>query len=452
MNSEHELLDLCTYVVSLAKESGADDVEVHAKIQTELESDIELAQISSVNQQSGAQIAVRVVIGKKIGGAFTNIASKEAAEEVVQFAINAAKATTEDSDWVTFSTPETYPIVNGLWNDEVIKTEPDAIVKTTGELIIKASEAEAGLILMGGTTAVGYGFEAYANSNGVAHAEKGTVAVLVGVAAAKTETGMTPMVFAYDIKRDLDLDLDHTVSKIAKLIRLCKTVVSGKTGKHTVVFHPQAYPQLLNYTLVRSIRGDNVARGKSKIGDKIGDLIASGIFSLSDDGLHPDGVNTSIADDEGVPRRKTKIIEKGVLRSFLWDTYWANKMDVKSTGNARRNLRQGLVEIASTSLVVEPGKREIEDIISEVKHGYYIQGVQGAHSANPESGDFSVVGNPAFLIENGKLVGAINGLMVSGNAFEMLENVIEIAKTPHRLQSWIGPEIVCKDIDIIAKE
>ncbi|MBY8998042.1 MAG: TldD/PmbA family protein [Candidatus Thorarchaeota archaeon] len=452
MKNEHELLDLCKSIVTFAKESGADEAEAHAKIQTELESDIELAQISSVNQQSGAQIAIRVVIGKKIGGAFTNIASKEATQEAVQFAINAAKATTEDPDWVSLSTPETYSTVNGLWNDEVVKTESDLIVKTTGELIVKASEAEPGLILMGGTTAVGYGFEAYANSNGVTHSEKGTVAVLVGVAGAQTETGMTPMVVAYDIKRDLDLDLDRTVDELAKLIRLCKTVASGKTGKHTVVFHPQAYAQLLNYTLVSSIRGDNVVRGKSKIGDKIGDVVASDLFTLIDDGLNPDSVNTSIADDEGVPRRETPIIEKGVLRSFIWDTYWANKMGVKSTGNARRNLRQGLVEIASTSLVIEPGKREIEDIISEIKHGYYIQGVQGAHSANPESGDFSVVGNPAFLIEDGKLVGAINGLMVSGNAFTMLENVIEIAKTPHRLQSWIGPEIVCKDMDIIAKE
>jgi PmbA protein len=127
-------------------------------------------------------------------------------------------------------------------------------------------------------------------------------------------------------------------------------------------------------------------------------------------------------------------------------------MGVKSTGNAKRNMRQGLLEIGFTNLIVEPGPREIEDIISEIDHGYYIQNVQGAHSANPESGDFSVVGNPAILIEKGKKVGAINGLMVSGNAFDMLKNIVEVAKTPHALVSWIGPEIICKDIDIITAE
>jgi len=452
LDSDKELLELCRYIVSRALESGADEAEAQAKLNTELESAIELAQISSVNQHTGAQIAIRVLKGKKIGGAFTNIATKKAAKEAVNFAISAANATTEDPDWVSLATPEEYATLNGLWIDEVAKTKPDAIVKSTGELIAKTSGAEPGLVLIGGTTAISYMFEAYANSNGVAHSEKGTVTVMVGIASAQTESGMTPMVFAYDIKRGLNLNLDNIVEQLGQQIRLCKKVVDGKTGKHTVVFHPQAYATLLDNTLIKSIRGDNVARGKSKIGDKIGDMIASDHFTLSDDGLYPGGANTSIADDEGAPRKTTQIIEKGILRSFLWDTYWANRMGVKSTGNAKRNLKQGLVSIAPTNLIVGPGKREIEDIISEIKHGYYIQNVQGAHSANPESGDFSVVGNPAFLIKNGKLVGAINGLMVSGNGFDMLQNVIEIAKVPHYLQNWIGPEIIFKDIDIIAKD
>jgi PmbA protein len=452
MKDEQELLALCKFAITAAKNGGADEAEAHGKFQTDLDTDIELAQISGVNQQTGAQIAIRVIIGKKIGGAFTNIATKETVKDAVDFAIRAAKATSEDPDWVSLSQPQDYPTIGGLWHDEVVKTELDSIIDSTGELIVSASRAEEGLILVGGTTAVTYGFVAYANSNGVSHAERGTASVIAGVAAAQTETGMTPMTVAYDIKRNLDLDMNQIVSTLAERIRLYKNVVKGKTGQHTVVFHPQAYSGIFTYTLVRGIRGDNVARGKSKIADKIGDHIASKTFTLKDDGIYPGAIKTSIADDEGVPRRTTSIIEGGVLQSFLWDTYWANKMNVKSTGNAARNLRQGLVEISPSSLVVEPGTRSIDEIISDIEHGYYIQAVQGAHSSNPESGDFSVVGNPALLIEDGKLVGAINGLMVSGNAFELLENVVEVARDPHHLQTWIGPELICKDISIIAKE
>ncbi|MHA1943686.1 MAG: TldD/PmbA family protein [Candidatus Thorarchaeota archaeon] len=452
MQSEKELLDLCKYIVKHAQDLGADAVEAHIQAHTELESDVELAQINSVNQQIADQIAIRVFIGKKMGNAFTNITTREAANEAIELALNAAKVTTDDEDWVSLPSPKEYPVIEGLWHKEVVEQEPSVIVNDTGELIAKASAAEEGLIVAGGSSGVTYGTAAYANSNGISHSEKATVSYIVVVAVAQTEAGMTPSVFSYDIQRDLNVDLDQTVSKIAEQIRLCKNVVKGKTGKHNVIFHPQAYSQLLNYTLMEGVKGDNVARGKSKIGDKIGDTIASELFSLVDDGLYAGGANTSIADHEGVPRQRTPIVENGVLRTFLWDTYWANKMGVQSTGNARRNMRQGLVEIGFTNLVVEPGTREIEEIISEIDHGYYIQSVQGAHSANPESGDFSVVGNPAILIRKGKLVGAINGLMVSGNAFDMMKNIVEIAKTPHALVSWIGPEIICKDIDVIASE
>jgi PmbA protein len=452
MEGEKELLDLCQYIVKQAKELGAGAAEVHAQSHNELESDVELAQISSVNQQVASQIAIRVFIDKKMGNAFTNIPTREAADEAISLAINAAKATTKDDDWVALPSPAEYPKIEGLWFDDVVKQESGVIIDATGELISMCSAAEEGLIVVGGGSGVTYGAAAYANSNGIAHSEKATMSYIVAVAVAQTEVGMTPSVISYDLQRNLDVNLEKMVSKIANQIRLCKNVVNGKTGKHTVVFHPQAYSQLLNYTLMEGVKGDNVARAKSKIADKIGDAIASEHFSLLDDGLYVGAANTSIADHEGVPRQRTPIIEKGVLKTFLWDTYWANKMGVQSTGNAKRNMRQGLVEIGFTNLVIEPGKREIEEIISEIDHGYYIQSVQGAHSANPESGDFSVVGNPAFLIENGKMVGAINGFMVSGNAFDMLKNIVEVAKTPHFLVSWIGPEIICKDIDTIAAD
>ena len=114
-------------------------------------------------------------------------------------------------------------------------------------------------------------------------------------------------------------------------------------------------------------------------------------------------------------------------------------------------MRQGLVEIGRTNTVVEPGRRGIGDIVSAIDHGYLIRNVQGAHSSNPESGDFSVVGNPAVLIEDGEMVGAVHGLMVSGNAFELLNQVVEIAETPIVLQGLIGPEIVFDGVNVIAR-
>ena len=452
MVSEKELLELCKYIVTIGKDAGATAIEALSQFENQIESDIELSQISSVNQRIGTGIAIRLYIGKKMGSAFTNIATKESVKDSVDLAIAAAKVTTEDNDWIDLPYPQEYPKIDGLWYEEVVNANPSEIVSSTRELITKGSQSEPGLIIVAGGAAAFSGVTAYANSNDVTYSTKGTGSFIAEVAIAQTETSTTPMVIAYDVQRNLNVDIDETVKKVAEQIRRIKTSAKGKTGKYKIILHPQAYSQLFTYTLMQGARGDNVARGKSMIADKIGDTIASEIFTLVDDGLYPTSAVTSIADDEGVPRQRTPIIDKGVLRSFLWDTYWANKMDLKSTGNAKRNMRQGLVEISPTTLVVEPGSREIEDIISEIDHGYYIQSVQGAHSSNPESGDFSVVGNPAILIENGKMVGGVDGLMISGNIFDLLKNVVEIAKTTIPLFSWNGPEIVAKDIDVIAKE
>ncbi|TFG27294.1 TldD/PmbA family protein [Candidatus Thorarchaeota archaeon] len=452
MVSENELLELCKYIVATGKNAGATAIEALAQFENQIESDIELSQISSVNQRISTEIAIRLYIGKKMGSAFTNIATKESAKESVDLAIAAAKVTTEDKDWIDLPHPQEYPTLDGLWYEEVVNANPSEIVSSTGELITKGSQSEPGLLIVAGGSAAYYGVTAYANSNDVTYSTKGTGSFIAEAAIAQTEKSTTPMVMAYDIQRNLNLDIDGTVKNVAEQIRRIKVPATGKTGKYKIILHPQAYSALFTYTLMQGVRGDNVARGKSMIADKIGDQIASEIFTLVDDGLYPTSAVTSIADDEGVPRQRTPIIENGVLRSFLWDTYWANKMDLTSTGNASRNMRQGLVEIGFTTLVIEPGTREIEDIISEFDYSYYIQNVQGAHSSNPESGDFSVVGNPAILIENGKMVGGVDGLMISGNIFDFLKNVTEIAKTAIPRFSWIGPEIVVKDIDVVAKD
>jgi PmbA protein len=448
---ENELLELCRYIVSSGITAGATVIEALAQSQTELETDIALSEINSVNQKVETEIAIRLYIGKRMGSAFTNIPTKKSIREAVDLALAAARVTTEDDDWISFSQPQEYSEIDGLWSDEVVKTSPGEVVDLTGKLISAASASEPGLVVVGGSSGASSFTKAYANSNGVSCAERGTTSYLVEAAIAQTELGATPIIFSYDVRRNLSLDLEKIVKTVANQIRICKTRAKGKTGIYPVIFHPQAYSQLFNYTLMQSVRGDNVARGKSKIADKIGDMIASRKFTLIDDGVIPEGAATTKADDEGVPRQRTPIIEKGVLRSFLWDTYWANKMGVNSTGNASRNMRQGLVDIKQTTLIINPGNREIDEIKADIDYGYYILDVQGAHSSNPESGDFSIVGNPAFLIENGKFIGAVDGLMVSANVFDFLKNIVEIANTSVRLFSWIGPELLVKDVNVTAK-
>ncbi|TFF96841.1 TldD/PmbA family protein, partial [Candidatus Thorarchaeota archaeon] len=448
---EKELLALCEHAVAYGVEKGADQIEAHAQYRSELETEVEQGEVSSVNRIMGNEIAIRVYVEKRMGSAFTNIATKESVDEAVVLALEAARVASPDNEFESLSKPSDYPDVHGLWHGSVMNANPGSVVKDVVE-IVKMGATHEGLVPAVASSGADAYLIAYANNNGVRHAEKTSIGYGFLAAIAKTESGVTPMVFSIDVSHGLDIEKEKIVNEIVDILNICKNEVVGKSGRHTVVFHPRALFRLLQYTLVPSIKGENVARGKSKIGDKIGEQIASEKITLHDDGTHPKGIGTSIADAEGVGRHKTTVIEQGILRSFLWDTYWANKMGVHSTGNATRNMRQGLVEIEPTNIVIEPGARSIEDIVSDIDYGFYIQNVQGAHSSNPESGDFSVVGNPAILIEDGKRVGQVHGLMVSGNVFDLLKQIDEIAKDPHYLQGIIAPEIVVSDLQIVAKE
>ncbi|MBD3405375.1 MAG: hypothetical protein GF411_04450 [Candidatus Lokiarchaeota archaeon] len=452
MKDEKQLLELCKFVIQIAEERGISDIEVLAQYSSELSANLEMGEISSVNQNIGAQIAIRLYHDKKMGSAFTNIPTEDACEQALEMAIAAAKTVEPDDDWVSLPKPGAYSEINGIWHDTVLEIEPGKVVSSLAILSKDLAEAESGLIPAYGNWGTDFAYRAYANSNGVAVAERSTDSYAVAQAVAKTETGMTPGVFAFDVDRGTNIDSEQVVQEISEIIRICKKSVKGKTGKFQVIMHPFVYGQLLQYTLVESIKGDNVARGKSKIGDKIGEKIAPTFVTIYDDGLNPEGLNSSMFDDEGTPRQRTSIIEKGILRSFLWDNYWANKMGVSSTGNASRNMRQGLVEISPSTLCIEPGKRSFEDILSDIEYGFYIRGVQGAHSSNPESGDFSVVGNPAILIENGEMKGTVHGLMVSGNIYDLLNQIKEIANEPLPLISLFGPQILFDDVSIVAKE
>ena len=452
MTDERILLELCSHAVATGERMGVTAVEAQALSTSEVESNIELSQISGVNRKDLDGIAVRAFMNQRMGSAFTNIPTKAAVEQALSLAIKAARASTPDEDWASLPCPAKYVKIKGLWHDPVAECDSARVVEFAEEYMSRAMGAEPGLMPAYGGSGAGANHSAYANSNGVEHAERGTNAYVYLAAIAQIESGVTPAIGSYDIRRDLEFNLDWVVADIVSMIRLCKKTAEGVTGNHTVIFHPDAYQQILFFTLVQSIRGDNVARGKSMIADKIGDTIASELVTIVDDGTIPEGVATSVADDEGVPRRRTPIIEGGVLRSFIWDSYWANKMGVESTGNARRNMRQGQVELSPSTIVVEPGRRDIEELVSEVKHGYLVRDVQGAHSSNPESGDFSIVGNPAVLIEDGEMKGAVHGLMVSGNVFDLLKKVVDVAKAPLVLQGLIGPEIVCESMKVIARD
>jgi PmbA protein len=175
--------------------------------------------------------------------------------------------------------------------------------------------------------------------------------------------------------------------------------------------------------IFEAVNGDAIYRQSSFLVNKLGEKVAASNITVVDDGTMPGGFGTEPFDGEGVPTRRTMVIEKGVLKSYLLNTYTAKKLGMKTTGNAARGLA-GTPGIGSGNFYLQKGDRTPQQIIGDIKQGLYVFQFLG-FGVNTVTGDFSR-GVSGLWIENGELTYPVEEVTVAGNLKDMLNNISEI--------------------------
>ena len=186
--------------------------------------------------------------------------------------------------------------------------------------------------------------------------------------------------------------------------------------------------------------------------DKLGERVASELVTVYDDALMEGGLLTGKFDGEGVPSQTTAVIQKGVLKNFLYDNYNANKANTKSTGNASRSGGESYAStpvLEANNFVFNNGNQTPDQLISEIKNGLIVHGVQGAHSSNPESGEFSVVATPVWKIENGTVTHALRDVMLTGVFFDVLQNISAMGNNIRQLGQLVAPWIKVENVKVV---
>jgi PmbA protein len=167
----------------------------------------------------------------------------------------------------------------------------------------------------------------------------------------------------------------------------------------------------------------SVQRGRSPFAERLGSEVAGTALVLHDDGLDPDGPASSPFDGEGVPRRRTALIEDGTLRTYLYDTYTAHRGGAASTGNASRGGYRSQPSVGASNLVVAPGALGFAELLGEAGEGVFVADVAGLHSGvNPVSGTFSV-GASGCAIRGGELAEPLREFTIAGELVSMLKAV-----------------------------
>src|SRR5579872_2622678 len=199
------------------------------------------------------------------------------------------------------------------------------------------------------------------------------------------------------------------------------------TQQVPIVFAPEVARSLIG-SVFDAASGDAIWRHASFLAEKLGETIAAPHVTIVDDNLMllPTGVGgfgTSPFDGEGLPSRRTVVVQNGVLRTYLLNTYTARKLGMQSTHNASRGLA-GTPGIGCGNLFLEPGTLTPEQIIGDVKAGLYVTSLMG-FGTNIVTGDYSR-GATGLWIENGELTHAVEEITIAGNLGEMLQHVMAI--------------------------
>ena len=164
-------------------------------------------------------------------------------------------------------------------------------------------------------------------------------------------------------------------------------------------------------------------RGRSPFAERLGEEIASEALVLHDDGLDLAGPASSPFDGEGVPHRRTALIEDGRLQTYLHSTYTAHRAGVASTGNAGRGGYRSQPSVSASNLIVGAGSLSLEELFGEAGEGVYVTDIAGLHSGvNPVSGVFSV-GASGRAIHAGELAEPVREFTIASDLVSMLRSV-----------------------------
>jgi PmbA protein len=236
-----------------------------------------------------------------------------------------------------------------------------------------------------------------------------------------------------------------------KLLEQAKRRADVHTGRMPVLFTPTG-ALVLAFPLMVGIDGKNVYTGTSPVASKLDHKLFDSEISVVDDGTLDGRIGSASHDDEGVPHRRNRIVEQGVLKSFLYDLKTAAQSGVESTGNAGRGLFSPPYP-QPTNFLLLPGSTHLKEMIASIQDGVLVDQVLGLGQGNILSGAFSNPVGLGFKIEKGEIVGRVKDISIAGNIYDVLEHVAAVSRETQWVYSSFNlPYILLPEMNVVAKE
>ena len=440
--SQTDLKELAQDIVQRAMQGGATAAECVIREGDEFSTLVRLGQVETLKESGSKSIGVRIFHGKRAASTHSSDFTRPGLDRMLSSALELAKITSEDP----FSgIPE--PSQLGSISGDLDLYSPDVYSLPGEERISYARRAEKAALdsdpriknSEGGSFDAATGHKILANSHGFVGEYRRSYCSVAAIPIAQDEKGGMQRDYWFSVARSLDrLESPEHVGKVAAqrtIRRLGARKV--KTQQVPIIFDPLVGNSILGH-IFEGVNGDSVYRGASFLAGKLGEKIAAPQVTVIDDGTMVGGFGTSPFDGEGIPTRRTVVIENGVLKSYVLNTYTARKLGLQTTANASRGLA-GTPGIGPGNYFLQPGTKTPQQLIGEVKEGLYVTEFLGM-GVNLVTGDYSR-GASGLWISGGELTYPVEEITVAGNLKDMFLNISEIANDLEFRGSVASPTI-----------
>ncbi|GAB4347074.1 MAG: TldD/PmbA family protein [Candidatus Abyssubacteria bacterium] len=447
MNCSEE--NLATAALEAALGAGADAAESFMSRSSSTTVEVSGGQVENVKVRDGSGVGVRVLRSDRLGFAHTSDLSPSGLRDVAKQALaNAESGHPDPCNTLPLPFPE-YP--------KVARFDPDLAMVGVDQRIERALQMESAaraydrrVDKVRHSTVSDASFEAFlVNSRGVSVWHKGTScqASIIAVAEANGDA-------------QYGWEFDHSfyfkeleVERVGRVAARRAVELLGarqiETTTVPVILDSSVASEFLG-AIGHALMADQVQKRKSFLLDKVGQRVGSLNVTIIDDGAFPTGFAPSPCDGEGVPSRRTVVVESGVLREFLHNTYTAVKWGVESTGNGMRSSYSSMPEVGASNLYFVPGTISREDLIAGCSRAYLVMDVMGMHTVDSVSGDFSVGAN-GLWIEGGKVTFPVRETTIAGNVKDILMNTVAVADDLRFYSRYGSPTILVKDVVVSGK-
>ena len=410
-------------LLAMAKRGGATEADVIIADGDNLSVQVRLGAVDRLTKAREKRLGLRVFVGKRSASTSTSDFSPASLEQLVQQTCTLARAVVEDP-------------MSGLPDADLMAREQpdldlyDPTKLETDRQIELAKRAEAAALSADErvTNSEGADFDSssgrvvLANSHGfTGEYRSSSFSLSVSPVATDPQTGGMQRDSWYAVDRKFGKLQSPESVGIEAAKRTVRRLGARKVGtkRVPVVFDQEMAGSLLG-NLCGALSGYALYKGASFLMGQLGKSLAPEFVTVYDDGRMVGGLGSRPFDGEGLPTRKNIVLERGVLRSYVLDSYSGRKLGLPSTGNASRSVGES-PSVGPTNFYMVPGTRSVQDIVGSVKDGLYVTELIG-FGINMVTGDYSR-GASGYWIENGELAYPVEEITIAGNLKQMYRDI-----------------------------